>query len=35
LRGTALVKPRPEYTFSGTLTRRVWTYNFPHKRVKL
>ena len=31
LRGTILVKPRPEHTFSGTLTRRVWTSNFPHK----
>jgi hypothetical protein len=31
LRGTALVKPRPEYTFSGTPTRRIWTSNFPHK----
>jgi len=35
LRGTALVKPKPEYTFSGTLTRRVWTSNFPHNAGKL
>ena len=35
LRGTALVKPRPEHIFSGTSTRRIWTSNFPHKRVKL